>query len=84
MFNVMYYQFADKPGSLSLNLFVGFIFGKRFRLGRRLTDESIVLLFFILSLFRDVNNIITCDVSTRTSFRSVVLYFVKKKKKQEK
>ena len=30
MFNVMFYQFADKPGSLSLNLFVGFIFWKTF------------------------------------------------------
>ena len=33
MFNVMYYQFADKPDSLSFYLLVSF-FGKRFRLDR--------------------------------------------------
>ena len=69
---------------LWIYLLVSF-FGKRFRLGRWLTVDSIVLLFFILSLIRDVSNIITRDVSTKTSFRSFVLYFVKKKrKKQEK
>ena len=81
----MYYQFADKPGSLSLNLFVGFFFWKTFASWSVIDWESIVLLLFILSLFRDVNNIITRDLSTRTRFRSVVLYFVKKKiKKQQK
>ena len=30
MFNVMYYQFADKPDSLVLNLSVGFFFWKTF------------------------------------------------------
>ena len=30
MFNVMYYQSEDRPGSLSLNLFVGLFFWKTF------------------------------------------------------